>query len=125
MHGYARIQRVELGAHAPPRRWRSRTISPSPCRRLIGFHLAFHVAIGAQLEMELEVRNTAAAEHTFEEALHTYFAVATSTRYRSTAWKAPSISIRPIASQRKRRPASPIRIASYTDQVHVNTTAPA
>ena len=40
-----------------------------------GFDVRFEVTLGAQLEMVLEVKNTGAAEASFEEALHTYFAV--------------------------------------------------
>jgi glucose-6-phosphate 1-epimerase len=39
------------------------------------FQLLFTVTVGAALEMELSVRNTGSAAFSFEEALHTYFAV--------------------------------------------------
>ena len=40
------------------------------------FHLRFRVTVGSELEMELETRNDAKEPLTYEEALHTYFAIA-------------------------------------------------
>jgi glucose-6-phosphate 1-epimerase len=85
-------------------------------------YLAFHVAIGAQLEMELEVRNTAVMEHTFEEALHTYFAVSDIHQVSLDGLEGTEYIDKADNFARKRRPDLPIRIDRYTDQVHVNTT---
>ena len=121
MHGYARISQwtlestrlrgdgaVELHLTLPP---------------VDDLHLAFHAAIGAHLEMELEVRNTAAEEQTFEEALHTYFAVGDIHQVSLTGLEGTEYLDKADNFARKRCPDAPIRIDRYTDQVHVNTTA--
>jgi glucose-6-phosphate 1-epimerase len=121
MHGYARISEwtlentrlrddgaVELHLALPP---------------VDQFHLAFHVAIGTQLEMELEVRNASSEELTFEEALHTYFAVGDIHQVSLTGLEGTGYLDKADNFLRKRRSHEPIRIDRYTDQVHVNTTA--
>jgi glucose-6-phosphate 1-epimerase len=81
------------------------------------------VAIGTRLEMELEVRNAGAAEATFEEALHTYFAVGDIRQVTLTGLEGTEYLDKADQFLRKRVPAAPMRIERYTDQVHVNTDA--
>ena len=121
MHGYARLAEwklestrlrddgaVELRLAMPP---------------VDAFHLTFHLVIGAQLEMELEVHNTSAEELCFEEAMHTYFAVGDIHQVSLTGLEGSSYIDKVDGAQRKQQPAAPIRFAKETDQVHVDTTA--
>ncbi|HWC96356.1 MAG TPA: D-hexose-6-phosphate mutarotase [Candidatus Sulfopaludibacter sp.] len=85
--------------------------------------LAFRVVMGASLEMELTVRNEGAAEVRFEEALHTYFAVADIRQVSVTGLEATTCIDKTDGFQRKVSDA-PIRFTKETDQVHLNTTAP-
>ena len=121
MHGYARIAEwtlestrvrddgaVELHLTLPP---------------VDAFQLSFHAVIGKQLEMELEVQNTSAEELTFEEAMHTYFAVSDIHQVSLSGLEGTDYLDKADEFKRKRQPAEPIRIAKYTDQIHVNTGA--
>jgi glucose-6-phosphate 1-epimerase len=121
MHGYARLAEwtlestrlredgaVELRFALPP---------------VDAFHVTFHALVGAKLEMELEVRNTSGEELCFEEALHTYFAVGDIHQVSLAGLEGTEYLDKADEFKRKRQPAEPMRIARYTDQVHVNTTA--
>jgi glucose-6-phosphate 1-epimerase len=87
------------------------------------FHLLFRVAIGARLEMELEVRNPAPAALTFEEAMHTYFAVGDIHQATVSGLEGTDYIDKTDNFQRKHQPAEPLRFAKETDQVHLNTAA--
>jgi glucose-6-phosphate 1-epimerase len=121
MHGYARISEwtlastnlrddgaVELTLTLPP---------------VDAFHLSFHIAIGTRLEMELAIRNTSAEELSFEEALHTYFAVSDIHQISLAGLEGTEYIDKTDGAQRKRQAASVIRIGKETDQVHVDTPA--
>ena len=122
MHGYARISEwtlestglrddgaVELHFALPP---------------VDAFHLRYHVAVGAHLEMELEVRNTSAEELSFEEALHTYFAVGDVQQVSIFGLAGTTYIDKTDGGRRKQQPTAPIQIVQETDQVHLDTTAP-
>ena len=129
MHGYARIGEWTMQSH----RLREDgavelqlTLPPREATRQFGsgaFHLTFRLAIGAQLEMELEVRNTSAREVSFEEALHTYFAVGDIHRVSLSGLEGTTYLDKADGGLRKKQLAAPIRIAKEIDQVHVDTTA--
>jgi len=87
------------------------------------FHLLFRIAIGAHLEMELEVRNPAPAELTFEEAMHTYFAIGDIHQATVSGLEGTDYIDKTDNFQRKHQPAEPLRFAKETDQIHLNTTA--
>src|SRR5271154_7003228 len=62
-------------------------LAPSDATRALGyagFHLRFRVTVGAELKMELETRNDSPEPLTYEEALHTYFAIADIDQARTT-----------------------------------------
>jgi len=85
------------------------------------FHLRFRVVVGSELEMELETRNDGTEPFTFEEALHTYLAVA-DVRQASISGLEDTIYIdKTDGFQRKMQGDEPVRIAKETDQVHLNT----
>jgi glucose-6-phosphate 1-epimerase len=87
------------------------------------FHLRFRVTVGADLEMELETRNDAAEPLTFEEALHSYFAVADIYQAWVSGLEGTTYIDKTDGFKRKRVDAEPLRIAKETDQVHLSTKA--
>jgi glucose-6-phosphate 1-epimerase len=100
------------------------TLPPDDSTRELGyadFYLTLHLAIGSHLEMELEVRNTSGQDLPFEEALHSYFAVGDIHQVSLFGLEGTTYLDKTDAFRSKQQPASPIRIAKETDQVHVNT----
>ncbi len=80
-HGFARIQdwTLAFAAMAGDDLHLTFTLGPTEISRNLGydnFRLAYQLIIGRTLTMELTVANDAAAPLLFEEALHTYYAVA-------------------------------------------------
>jgi glucose-6-phosphate 1-epimerase len=80
-HGFARIQEWTLAfaALAGDDLHMTFTLGPTEISRNLGFdnfRLAFQLKIGRTLTMELTVVNDATVPLVFEEALHTYYAVA-------------------------------------------------
>jgi glucose-6-phosphate 1-epimerase len=80
-HGFARTMKWALEGtqlHHDGRVEIKLALEPNDATRGLGFgafHLRFRVTIGSTLEMELETRNDATEPLTYEEALHTYFAI--------------------------------------------------
>jgi glucose-6-phosphate 1-epimerase len=87
------------------------------------FHLRFRVAVGAELEMELETRNVGNEPLTFEEALHTYFAVADIHQTSVSGLEGTIFIDKTDGFKRKSVGREPLRIAKETDQVHLSTKA--
>jgi glucose-6-phosphate 1-epimerase len=80
-HGFARIQdwTLAFAALAGDDLHLTFTLGPTEMSRNLGydkFRLAYQLIIGTTLTMELTVVNDAATPLLFEEALHTYYAVA-------------------------------------------------
>jgi len=128
LHGFARI--VEWGLESARLRpdgavELSLALAPNEVSRALGcdsFHLRYRMALGAALEMEMEVHNQSAAPFRFEEALHTYFAVADIRRVSVTGLGNTTYIDKTAAFMRKQS-ESVIRITRETDQVHLNTAA--
>jgi D-hexose-6-phosphate mutarotase len=72
--------------------------------------------------MELSVRNVNAAPATFEEALHSYFAVSDVRQVRIGGLEGVSYVDKTAAMARKPGESGPITIASETDRVYIGTT---
>jgi glucose-6-phosphate 1-epimerase len=87
------------------------------------FDVHFRLTIGAELDMELEIRNTAPVELVYEEALHTYFAVGDIHQVSVAGLAGTTYVDKADGFQRKTLGAEPIRIARETDQMHLNTEA--
>jgi glucose-6-phosphate 1-epimerase len=85
------------------------------------FHLRFRVVVGSQLEMELETRNDGKEAFSFEEALHTYLAIADIRQASVSGLEGTLYIDKTDGSKRKRLGNEPVRIAKETDQVHLNT----
>jgi glucose-6-phosphate 1-epimerase len=68
------------------------------------FHAIYTVTFARPLSLRLAVQNRATHPITFEEALHSYFAVSDVTAWRSLGSPAPPTSIRPKERGASRRP---------------------
>ncbi len=88
-----------------------------------GFLVRFTVTIGARLDMAFAVTNSSSEPLTYEEALHTYFAVSDIANISVAGLEGTTYIDKTDGFQRKTRPQEPIRVAKETDQVHLNTEA--
>jgi glucose-6-phosphate 1-epimerase len=88
---------------------------------LEGFALTYRVTFGAELHLELAVRNTADRAASFEQALHTYFAVSDVERVSVSGLEyCPFID--KTADFARRPPAdAPLSLAHETDSVYLGT----
>ena len=128
-HGFARttewaIEGTQL--HHDGRVEITLSLDPNDATRGLGydnFHLSFRVTAGAKLEMELETRNDATEPFTYEEALHTYFAIADIHRVSVTGLEGTTYIDKTDGFKRKQLSSEPLRIAKETDQVHLSTNA--
>ena len=101
----------ELPAEAAARGGFPRPLSPS-----------LAVTVGRALRMDLTVRNVGSAAATFEEALHSYFAVSDVRQVRIRGLEGVSYVDKTTATVRKPGESEPITIASETDRVYLRTT---
>lgn len=118
MHGYARIRAWTLESCAPQADGSVRaalTLAGDD----VDLRLAF--GIGRTLEVELDVRAREAAL-TFEEALHTYFAVGDVRQVEVAGLENTDFIDKVDAKKRKTQPKEPVRISGETDRVYLNTT---
>jgi glucose-6-phosphate 1-epimerase len=129
MHGFARLMEwtVEGSRRRPDGTVElDLTLRPDDVTRELGFsdfQLTFYVAVGSQLQMSLEVRNSSGTALPFETAMHTYFAVGDIQQVAISGLEGTTYIDKTDGFRRKLQPVGPIRIAKETDQVHVNTTA--
>jgi len=101
-------------------------LAPNEATRGFGyatFHLRFRVTVGSELEMELETRNDAKQPLIYEEALHTYFAVADIHQASVSGLEGTTYIDKTDGFKRKTLIEEPVRIAKETDQVHLGTKA--
>jgi D-hexose-6-phosphate mutarotase len=80
------------------------------------------VAVGRALRMELTVRNVGSAPATFEQALHSYFAVSDVRQVRIRGLEGVGYVDKTAAMARKPPEESPIGIAAETDRVYAGAT---
>jgi len=102
------------------------TLPPNDTTRDLGyadFHLRLRVTFGEKLEMELEAGNDAPVPLTFEEALHTYFAVGDIHQVRISGLEGTTYIDKTDGFRRKTQGNEPIVIAKERDQVHLSTEA--
>ena len=85
------------------------------------FSLGYRVAIGRTLTLTFEVKNTSAESFTFEDALHTYFAVADVRQASIAGLENAEYVDKTDAFQRKKQSPEPIRITQETDRVFEGT----
>jgi len=101
-------------------------LAPNEASRGFGydaFHLRFGVKVGSELQMELETRNDGQDPLTYEEALHTYFAIADIDQASVSGLEGTTYIDKTDGFKRKTVGNEPVRIAKETDQVHLNTKA--
>jgi glucose-6-phosphate 1-epimerase len=84
---------------------------------------ACHVTIGASLELALEIRNTGTEPFTFEEALHTYFAVQDVRTIEISGLAGTDFLDKVGGTTLRNQGPAPIRFTAETDRVYVNTQA--
>lgn len=99
-------------------------LAPNDVTRGFGysaFHLRFRVTVGSELEMELETCNDAKEPLTFEEALHTYLAVADIRQASVSGLEGTAYIDKTDGFKRKKLGNEPLRITKETDQVHLST----
>jgi glucose-6-phosphate 1-epimerase len=87
------------------------------------FDAQFRVAVGPSLTMELEVRNPGSEPFTFEEALHTYFAVQDVREVTVTGLEDTEYLDKVAAFSRRQQGQEPIRFTGETDRIYLNTRA--
>jgi glucose-6-phosphate 1-epimerase len=85
--------------------------------------LRFRVTVGSELELELETRNDAQEPLIYEEALHTYFAVADSHQASVSGLEGTTYIDKTDGFKRKTLGNEPVRITKETDHVHLSTRA--
>ncbi len=85
------------------------------------FGLKCTVTVGAALEMSLEVRNASRDAFIFEEALHTYLAVADVRRVTIEGLTGRTYRDKMAGMQRKLQGPEAIRIEGETDRVYLDT----
>jgi glucose-6-phosphate 1-epimerase len=87
------------------------------------FRAIYRVTIGTTLTMSLEVQNptTATAPFTFEEALHTYFAVGDIRNVSITGLERSTYLDKPTNFSRVEQGDDPIRFTAETDRIYLRT----
>jgi glucose-6-phosphate 1-epimerase len=85
------------------------------------FTLRYRVAVGRTLVMTLEVENTGQEPFTFENALHTYFAVGDVRETATRGLENSDYLDKTDGLQRKKQGSEPIRITQETDRIFENT----
>lgn len=86
--------------------------------------VVYRVIVGPQLTMELEVRNTGDTAFTFEEALHTYFAVGNIEHVTIAGLESADYLDKTAGFARRTQGDEPIRFTAETDRCYPDTTAP-
>lgn len=87
------------------------------------FSTRYRVVVGASLELALEVRNTGDVPFTFEEALHTYFAVQYVREVTITGLERTDYLDKVDNFARKNQGDAPIRFTGETDRIYLATEA--
>jgi glucose-6-phosphate 1-epimerase len=126
-HGFARIQdwTLAFAALAGDDLHMTFTLGPTEMSRDLGydnFRLAYQVIIGRTLTMQITVANDAKVPLLFEEALHTYYAVADIHEVTVDGLEAVSYLDKNDNFKSKMQHGA-ITITEPTDRVYLNTTS--
>jgi glucose-6-phosphate 1-epimerase len=87
------------------------------------FQAHYRVTAGEALTLSLEVTNTGDEDLSYEEALHTYYAVGDVRRVAVTGLEGASYLDRLGGPQPLRQPAEPVRFDGETDRIFLDTEA--
>ena len=88
------------------------------------FEATFRVTVGSSLVMALEVVNAGSHPFTFEEALHTYFAVRDVRGIEIRGLEGGDYLDKVGGTARKNQGTDPIRFTAETDRIYLNTQGP-
>ncbi len=128
-HGFARTSEWQLGfaALSGEDLHLSFTLAPSDESRKFGFDgfgLALRMRIGRSLALDLTVANNPGGKPLiFEQALHTYYAVADATHVRVSGLGGTTYIDKRDEMKHKVLPPGPIMFTGTTDRVFLDTTA--
>jgi glucose-6-phosphate 1-epimerase len=127
-HGFARIQdwTLSFAALSGEDLHLTFTLGPNELSRQMGFdhfRLAFELILGRTLTMRLAVANDAQTPLVFEEALHTYFAVADVREVSVTGLEPTGYVDKTDNFRAKPAANAPFTPTGFTDRVYSNTTA--
>ncbi len=135
-HGFARIQEWTLANAAllsgeEPTLHLTFTLGPTGLSRSLGFdhfrvayELIFGADAGRTLTLRLSVANLAPEPLPFEEALHTYFAIADVRTTQITGLSSAAYLDKTDSGKQKTTPAGELTLTATTDRVFPGHTAP-
>jgi glucose-6-phosphate 1-epimerase len=101
-------------------------LSPNDTTRGLGFdsfRAYFRLAIGNELEMELDIHNYGNQKLTYEEALHSYLSIGDIYQISVSGLEGTTYIDKTDGFKRKVLSNGPLRIGRETDQVHLSTKA--
>jgi glucose-6-phosphate 1-epimerase len=128
LHGFARILTWAVGAVTREADGGLRAVLELPAEAAArgGFPrelaLSLAVTVGRSLRMELTVRNVDSAAVTFEEALHSYFAVSDVRQVRIRGLEGGGFVDKTAGMAHRPGETEPIAIAAETDRVYLGAT---
>jgi glucose-6-phosphate 1-epimerase len=127
-HGFARVSEWELAfaAMAGEELHLVFTLGPNALSRSLGFddfRLSYRLTLGRTLTMELTVANDTGTALTFEEALHTYFAVADARRVTIEGLGGTAYIDKVDGMKRKIQSVDALKLEGRTDRMYLNTEA--
>lgn len=128
LHGFARIRPWALRSVADgpggTRRATLELVSDASTRSLFAhdFRATLEVVVGAALGLTFAVRNEGAGPFTYEEALHSYFAVDDVRACRIRGLEGAGYVDKTAAGARRPAEGAPLAIAGETDRVYGGTT---
>jgi D-hexose-6-phosphate mutarotase len=129
MHGFARIQPWTLTGADDTGEAVSLTFTLGASERTQGsawphpFQATYRVWMGPSLQLSLAVRNPGPAPVTFEEALHTYYAVKDVREVSISGLENTEYLDKTDRFARKAQGPSPVRITGETDRIYLATRA--
>lgn len=128
-HGFARIQpwTVAFSALSGGNLHLTFTLGPTPLSHDMGFdrfRLAYQITIGRTLTLQLTVANEADTPLHFEEALHTYFAVADVHEVSVTGLESTPYIDKTDGMREKPAAHAALAFTGATDRIYRDTTAP-
>jgi D-hexose-6-phosphate mutarotase len=128
MHGFARLLPWTVAAVRPEPEGRLHAVFelPAGAAARAGFpgalSLSLAVTVGRSLHLALTVRNPGAVGATFEEALHSYFAVSDVRQVRLHGLAGVGFVDKTAAMARKAGEEGPLALAAWTDRVYLGAT---
>lgn len=126
-HGFARLLDWTLvdarddDSGATELTFRLSQATPPAARWPHAFDAVYRVRAGAALTLALEVHNTGGAAMTYEEALHTYFAVQDVRAIEIVGLAGTDYVDKVGVATERNQGAAPLRFTGETDRVYVNT----